>query len=829
MSLALDKTHCSSSTPTIVTRTKSRNGCLTCKKKRLKCDETKPACINCTKKNIRCGGYATNFKWKSFKETKSLINEKSLNRHLELASLSVTGKSITKISKESELISRGLNPESAQEEDDDEEEEEVDSNNNNAALFTSSSSSSLSSAKRYSLPQRESPSRSGSDVTNPLLKPYSKTFSFSDFSSVKSKYENNNNNNDNISSADMAVVDIGGKQTSESSPLVLTKASPSSLSPEPLSMTKKTTKDPDFDVFGTPLLSAILSFANNPEEVDVSSVELLTPQALDRAQVAWAAASPDSDSVRSLAKSSEQDQILFLYCEHTSGIMSIKNGTHENPWRNMIVPLARKYNCLFNSIASMTLFHLAGRRELASAPEELRPRASNYMKRCILELASGLSKIESGDDCELPADIALATCLNLAFSEVWGTHTSSGIAHLKGAKSIIDKILALLKECQAEIWEERQKQSPIIRYSPNKKASKIGIELILFDQLEYEKMVHDSLRNESCVIIPQSIRFLLNAWIYLEVLARVTADANHDDKGIDLVATITTMLNKDQRNEKQQVDSSSSSSVQSDSTESFPSFFDVFDSFQYNTDSIDPLLGCGQGLFSIIGKVANLVAKIRKTKTRENWKRRNSLNTITQASVLRQALLDWVPSIDSSAVDQEAGGNGLKKTWDLASCIATAEAYRNSALLFLHQGVPELPSLPSHVLAEKILVLLSSIPVSSNLGIVHIFPLLVASCEAEPGEERDWCTARWKVLAEKMALGSIDRGVEVVKEVWKRKDQQSRDKTKHFYQYHNPLKNLMFIMNSGGDQPNKVDEGGIESRTHWTNVMKEWGWEVLLG
>ncbi|KAH7384993.1 fungal-specific transcription factor domain-containing protein [Cadophora sp. MPI-SDFR-AT-0126] len=36
---------------------KSRNGCLRCKAKRLKCDETKPGCQQCVKKNVTCPGY----------------------------------------------------------------------------------------------------------------------------------------------------------------------------------------------------------------------------------------------------------------------------------------------------------------------------------------------------------------------------------------------------------------------------------------------------------------------------------------------------------------------------------------------------------------------------------------------------------------------------------------------------------------------------------------------------------------------------------------------------------------------------------------------------
>jgi hypothetical protein len=45
-----------------------RIGCITCKKKRLKCDETKPSCSQCQKRSVTCEGYKKDFKWRSFEE-----------------------------------------------------------------------------------------------------------------------------------------------------------------------------------------------------------------------------------------------------------------------------------------------------------------------------------------------------------------------------------------------------------------------------------------------------------------------------------------------------------------------------------------------------------------------------------------------------------------------------------------------------------------------------------------------------------------------------------------------------------------------------------------
>lgn len=51
-------------------------GCVTCKQKRLKCDETKPTCQQCAKRQVTCGGYKKDFKWRPFEEA-SFVTTKS--------------------------------------------------------------------------------------------------------------------------------------------------------------------------------------------------------------------------------------------------------------------------------------------------------------------------------------------------------------------------------------------------------------------------------------------------------------------------------------------------------------------------------------------------------------------------------------------------------------------------------------------------------------------------------------------------------------------------------------------------------------------------------
>ncbi|GME81055.1 unnamed protein product [[Candida] boidinii] len=269
-------------------------------------------------------------------------------------------------------------------------------------------------------------------------------------------------------------------------------------------------------------------------------------------------------------------------------------------------------------------------------------------------------------------------------------------------------------------------------------------------------------------------------------------------------------------------------------------------------DAVDPLLGVGQTLFPIIGKVATLICKVRKEK-------KNSLMIVSQAVELKSELEKWTSSSTISLLNKNSIEDPL---FDLASAIATAEAYRISTLLYLHQAVPEIPSLSSHQLAEKVLMLLASIPKSSRTCIAHIFPLLVASCEALPGDEREWVRNRWELLSKKMWIGNIDRALEVVKEVWSRKDlvrkrnQAKRRNSMNFKKNKSQRKRslqkneedeveeedsdgnsgIVKLANqisgyiNGGDMNDEIEEeeDRIKSWTHWTTVMKDWGWEVLL-
>ncbi|AEO67947.1 uncharacterized protein THITE_2050890 [Thermothielavioides terrestris NRRL 8126] len=54
--------------PNKVTKGRSKTGCLTCRKRKKKCDEAKPRCMNCEKNAVVCEGYPEKQIWKSGKE-----------------------------------------------------------------------------------------------------------------------------------------------------------------------------------------------------------------------------------------------------------------------------------------------------------------------------------------------------------------------------------------------------------------------------------------------------------------------------------------------------------------------------------------------------------------------------------------------------------------------------------------------------------------------------------------------------------------------------------------------------------------------------------------
>ncbi|EON66403.1 hypothetical protein W97_05500 [Coniosporium apollinis CBS 100218] len=448
------------------------------------------------------------------------------------------------------------------------------------------------------------------------------------------------------------------------------------------------------------------------------------------------------------------EMLTLSFDRQTCGILSIRDGPTENPWRTLIWPLARDSPALFHALASMTSFHTSRYNP------RLRVEGIDHMRSSIEALASGIQNMR--------VETAIATTLALAFSESWDQHISTGINHIKGAKILITKAL-----------------------TQHRRSAFCGEELT-------------------------RIKFLCNSWIYMDVIARLTSVDDNESNDFEVVSSV------------------------------------LSEPFEMESQ-LDPLMGAASTLFPVIGRVANLVRRVRRSPS-------NSPAIISQAIELRMRLESWQPP--DFFEDPE------DPTTEVQHSIQTAEAYRWATLLYLHQAVPEIPSLSSSDLAKKVLVLLATVPMRSRAVVVQIYPLTAAGCEAVGEEDRQWVRERWQAMAQRMQLGIIDKAFDVVKEVWNRRDAYEAMQQAVLACKTNSLKrgfsmpegfdesSFDWISNFGGgkrratagafDLPRSVRlnprktstdlatgevdyEFTIKGRLHWLGVMRDWGWEVLLG
>ena len=359
------------------------------------------------------------------------------------------------------------------------------------------------------------------------------------------------------------------------------------------------------------------------------------------------------------------EMLMMRFDQQTCGILSVKDGPNENPWRTLVWPLAHKSPALRHAIASMSAFH--GSKD----SRELLMNGVSHMRKSIKELV--------GEINDMPIDAALATTLALAFSDSWDEHVITGVQHIRGTRALVQR--ALVK---------------------HKALTQAGT----FNPVDTERL-----------------RFLCNTYVYMDVLARLTS------------------LEKDQE----------------DDSRNFENVMAAFNGPSSSMNEVDPLLGCAATLFPLIGRVATLVQRIRRTD-------RNSITLVSQATELKQLVQQW------QAPDESLIEHPEDPTSDVEHSILTADAYRWATLLYLHQAVPEIASESSLTLAKRILMCLARVPLSSRAIIVQIFPLLTASCEVVDPDDRAWARERWQAMIRRMNIRNVDKCVECVEEVWSRRD-----------------------------------------------------------
>ena len=371
-------------------------------------------------------------------------------------------------------------------------------------------------------------------------------------------------------------------------------------------------------------------------------------------------------------KTTSAEMLACRFDAQTCGILSIKDGPSENPWRTHIWPLAQDSPPLRHAIFSMSALH--GSRD----NQKLFLKGVDHMRKSMNELVAGMNNMH--------VEAALATTLALAFSDSWDEKIETGIQHLRGSRHYVGQAIA--------------NRNALTR-----------------------KGVSDPVGGER-------LRFLCNTYIYMDVLARLTS----------LEETI------------HEVDDGY-----------FENIMTAVNGPLDDVDQVDPLLGCAYSLFPLIGRVANLVQKVRKTES-------NSITLISQAAELKQLLHQWV--VPNAMVFERPED----PTSEVEHSIQTAEAYRWATLLYLYQAVPEICTESAWPLADRVLKILARVPVSSRAIIVQIFPLLAASCEVVDREDRTTVKKRWEAMIDRLQIRNVHKCLEVVEELWARRDEFDRGK-----------------------------------------------------
>ncbi|KAI5809784.1 fungal-specific transcription factor domain-containing protein [Peziza echinospora] len=741
-------------------QSKSRNGCVTCKGKRLKCDETKPTCQQCAKRGVECGGYKKDFKWRAYEETQltskapkqprkvatgGVTKAKKVPPPLLNAALNASDASLSALGAAFSPFSPTFNSPLPYDAGHQYPYEQYQTHG--APLSAKSEAFDLDSDHRsYMLSQDGSlsppphPYRFGhhSHASQSSIDTYldpndglyaSANPSYNDLSSSLTGVIP-------VSEADQhsvyPTISVGSELYERGSPTIKEEE----LEDDQLYSLAPTQYSSNWDIgFPSPAMS---NHSSSSSESHTTSNVMNRPMPI----------SP-----------SDPAMLLLNFDRLTCGIMSVKNGPNENPWRTLVWPLALETPALYHAISAMTAFHMS--RESAL----YRVQGVEHVRKSLSALNSGIGNGSLSDEA------ALATTLVLAFSEAFDRHITTGTEHLKGAKIMINRALETYQHGQNN-WGDRLKR----------------------------------------------LKFLHNVWVYLDVLARLTSDNDDDDIPDPAVFGPASL-----------------------------------------TEDVDPLMGCASSLFPLIGRVANLVRRVRRCIS-------NSISIIAEAIELKSLIENWVPARSFLPMEDSAT--------EMVHCLKTAEAYQYATLLYLLQAVPEVCSVSPRQLAKRVLSLLESIPITSGACIVHIYPLLVAGCEADTPAEREWVDQRWSQMTSRMWIGNVDSAWHVVKEVWTRRDmQKANDEAQRISAaslrppYSNPGSRSSSLPRSLSAQDNmrrsylsftpeaeepmppflakqnftrSSSEGPIEefghddhfinvrSKLHWVGVMKDLGWEGMF-
>ncbi|KAI9786328.1 MAG: hypothetical protein M1816_008070 [Peltula sp. TS41687] len=642
--------------PEKLKQSKSRNGCVTCKGKRLKCDETKPTCQQCHKRGVECGGYKKDFKWRTFEEN-NFTSKQGPAKSKKATSPKTKPAQSQSITRDNPLV--------------------LDSTRWKTTIpsTTSIPPYDLTPPTTARLPDPVYPYHNsfadqGAYLPDSALPPIAPIFPDQQLHYLTPSYSND-------LAYDCSQLDSDRKDDGlAADPHVTSPTTFSGRSPRLIDILApgtelnarpgKVINHETYSKFQP--LSITTANVNHVGLFEDDDIEEIIRQPEPEPQ-AWIISSPSPASTSSSTSSDGSlyrqpdfspgsiEMLMRRFDQNTCGMLAIVDGPTENPWRTLVWPMADEAPALHYAIASMAAFHTSMIRSRRS----LRMIGIEHMRESIKHLAAGIA--------HMPTEIALATTLALAFSESWDQPTTTGATHLQGAKIFVNQALN--------------------RRRPPRSTQEFA-----------------------------RLKYLISIWMYMDVLSRLTSLDTEDTVDYD---QITHFFHG-------------------------PSGADT---------ELDPLMGCTYTLFPLIGQTANLVRRVRKSQ-------RNSSDIIAQAIQLKSRIESW-KSADAFQPPEDP-------CTTIEHCLHTAEAYRWATLLYLHQAVPEIPSLTTADLAEKSLVALAMVPTTSRTTIAHFFPLMVAGSEVVRPESRDWVEDRWHAMTSRMWIGNVERCWEVVKEVWRRRD-----------------------------------------------------------
>lgn len=447
-------------------------GCMTCKKKRLKCDETKPTCVQCEKRNVECEGYKKDYKWRSFEETNKTSRvgkgKKVNNDTVELTS-----------NTQSHPGPVPHNDSSRQQKQEGEERAQSWSPGLEHAFssatqaFTGSSPPKIPSAGLVSPERRYSPSQF---EPLPILHP---GFSPSDFDLPPlpdsmhhhNRHRDDSDNHPPYSTGSPNLVDLLLPGTDLRQPPDLSEPRPP-MSPLPY--------QPGLAGDGRPSRP---SSGNEEDDFDEEIIRNpMAPEFRDDIPSAWMQRFPSpapSDTSSTSSRSSDltllrpprlepqsPEMLMCRFVQETCGILSVKDGPSENPWRHLVLELGQGCEALSHAISSMSALHGATR------DRQLRSAGIGHMNKSIRRLSAEIQSMR--------LDQALATSLALALGEGWDEKISTGIVHLKGAKELLNKAL---------VEQNRNMESGLLT------------------QADARRM-----------------KFLCNTYVYLDVIARLSSE-----------------------------------------------------------------------------------------------------------------------------------------------------------------------------------------------------------------------------------------------------------------------------------------------------------------